>query len=149
MRSFFVNCLYICLTLILTPACGRRNETTQPGSSKTQQNQTSPEKQFATLATQWQAHCQSVAHFSDIPRYLDHPSYRGLVKLGLPAIPFAMKAYREQANAYCTSLANCDLRFWNLLLEDITGIKRVQTSGTVVFDQEYQFWSSWWSSQQK
>lgn len=154
MKKLPVNLFFSCLFYSLVIGCQKADVPSSPppapsspkGSS---QQETSVNHRFAILAAQWQTHCQSKAMMSDFESYLNTPSYRGLVALGQAAIPEIMSAYRDQATAKCEELTNCDLRFWNLLLENITSIKLVSTNGVLDYDREYQFWSLWYAKHYK
>jgi hypothetical protein len=74
---------------------------------------------------------------SSIRPYLDHPSYRKLVNLGWPAVPLILEAYSSQ-----TMDDHC---WWNFLLQEITGIKRVDPlNASFSPDVEDDFWLRKW-----
>ncbi len=70
---------------------------------------------FNTLADQWEKHCQNVALSSNIKDYLNFPAYNQLVALGFPAIPYIMERYK-----------NDNLLPWEFVLDDITGLHKIQ-----------------------
>lgn len=97
---------------------------------------------FDDLAEQWRQHCHSMAMVSSIAPYLDHPSYRKLVELGWPVVPFILANYRKK----CQNKTPGDFRWWNFLLQDITGIKRIDPQPDS-FDahEEDNFWLGLWN----
>lgn len=95
-------------------------------------------KHFNVLSRNWREHCLRVSTSSDYHAYLDDPSYKELVKLGWSVVPFIMAAYEKQTS----SKSDDDPCFWNFLLQDITGIKRVESSFNT--ETEQRFWLQWW-----
>jgi hypothetical protein len=75
-------------------------------------------ERFNALADRWQEHADSVWYSSSMKDYLDHPAYRELVALGLPAIPFIVGRYQQD-----------DLP-WGFALQEITGVKIIEDPNT-------------------
>ena len=95
-------------------------------------------KKFVVLAAKWQIYCRDNWTCS----ILDNdacPEYKSLVRLGQPAIPLIMPFVKADRRL--------DLRNWNFLLEDITGINRAKNAIEIDFDLERQFWLNWWDKQ--
>jgi hypothetical protein len=101
------------------------------------------EKKFNELATAWEEHCDEVSFSSNTAHYLNHASYRELVKLGRPAIPFIMERYRKGGPH---GVGNA---FWEFLLDDITGLNMIGDRGDfnrVVVREKY---LKWWQMEQR
>src|ERR1700730_13660179 len=86
---------------------------------------------FQSLAAQWAEHCRRVAFSSNMADYLNHPSYRGLVELGPPALPLIIQRYRTD-----------DLH-WGFVLQDITGVVMADPAGSFCLAEIRARWLAW------
>lgn len=93
-------------------------------------------QQFGVLTNEWMAHCQKNAASSNIEDLLNHPSFRGLIALGLPAVPLIMQRY--------TSDEQCP---WEFVLEEITGVKFIKNRNEIMWDDVTRRRLAWWNDQ--
>ena len=103
----------------------------------TDDNRTDISQRFNALAEQWSEHCKKVALSSNINDYLNSDSYRELVKLGAPAIPYIMERYRAD-----------DLP-WGFVLDDITGLHMIEDRNHFSPPQVKKRWLAWWENKKK
>lgn len=92
--------------------------------------------QFNDLAHQWSEHCKRVALSSNIKDRLDAPAYRGLVKLGKPAIPLIIDRYRMD-----------DLP-WAFVLDEITGLHSIEDPNRFSPPKLRRRWLEWWDNEE-
>ena len=94
------------------------------------------QEQFERLSREWADHCSKVRHSSNIFKYLDHPAYRQIVRLGPTIIPNIIAIYQ------CSELP------WGFVLQDITGLRMIADSNAYSPAEMKQRWLSWWQEGQ-
>ncbi len=90
---------------------------------------------FATLADEWQQHCDSVMFSSNVDDYLNADSFRKIIAIGLPAIPHIMESYSK------------DQLPWGFAIQEITGEEFITDKNNFSPAEMKKHCFDWWESQ--
>jgi hypothetical protein len=91
---------------------------------------------FQAEAEEWARHCRGVSLSSDLSDYCNHPAYRELVGLGPAAVPLIMERYPGDP-----------LLPWELVLQEITGVRMVEDFGAYDPSEARRRWERWWEGE--
>jgi hypothetical protein len=95
-------------------------------------------RRFEILANEWHEHCERNRYDCDMMGYFAHPSFRHLVGLGMPAVPYIMDRYKTDRILY-----------WCFVLQEITRIKEMAEDPRDFNAVEARRrWIEWWEKSQ-
>jgi hypothetical protein len=97
---------------------------------------------FNSQSDAWDLHCQRHKNSSVDEDFLNCKSYRALVAMGKPAIPFIMQAYSRKDWEH-------DMRPWQFLLDDITGLGMIGNRDDYSPREVRERYLAWWENERK
>jgi hypothetical protein len=97
---------------------------------------------FRSLNRAWDIHCERRHNSSCLDDFLSCKPYRALAKMGKPAIPLIMEVYGRE------DYWEHDGKFWECVLDDITGLSFVDRDGWDRHQVRNRY-LSWWKNERK